>query len=159
MTQRHRGQATLEMLLVLLVLVPLLFGGYELARAISIRQALDAGTDLAAQAMGTFPTRPDYAEQLIRDQLNASALCPSCGNSAALRWCVSVNQGPCVTAPTAADLAPMFETCNLYEPDDWYGCPFYIKAQLPFRMSVPFVPLAPITLSTGYHGVVGVHTP
>jgi hypothetical protein len=46
-----RGQATLEMLVVLLFLIPLIFGAIEISRGVAIRAALDSGIGVAVRAL------------------------------------------------------------------------------------------------------------
>ena len=67
--KKSKGQATLEMLLVLIVLVPLFFGGIELARAVSIRHSLDSGVFVATRAISLNPTDTAYAQTLVQDAL------------------------------------------------------------------------------------------
>jgi Flp pilus assembly protein TadG len=51
LARMRRGQASLEILLVLFILIPLVFGGIELSRAVSVRAALDSGVGVAARAL------------------------------------------------------------------------------------------------------------
>ena len=51
----QKAQASIELLLILLILVPLLLGGIELARGVGIRQALDSGTGVATRALSLDP--------------------------------------------------------------------------------------------------------
>lgn len=136
----HRGQTTLEMLLVLLVLIPLFFGAWELARGISVRMALDSGTDLAARALSMNPADTAYAGEIILDQVNGSALCPSCG--AQVQWCVSVNDGACVSNPGSGAIPTTF------------GTKFYVKAWLLFQSEVPLVALPQVTIAAAHLGRV-----
>ena len=135
----HRGQASLELLLALLVLIPLFFGGWELARGISLRQALDSGADLAAQALSLDPTDTQYADWVIHEQVRRSALCPGCADQ--VQWCVAVESGQCVT-PSPSTI-----------PTD-FGTNFVVQACVPFTPSVPLAPLAPTRVCTSYFGKV-----
>ncbi|MBC8504339.1 MAG: pilus assembly protein [Chloroflexi bacterium] len=68
------GQAALEMLLVLLILVPLLFGGIELARGVGIRHSLDSGVGVAARAISLDPSQWSWATQVIEDSVTNNVL-------------------------------------------------------------------------------------
>jgi Flp pilus assembly protein TadG len=57
----QRGQATLEILIVLLILIPLIFGGIELSRGVAVRAALDSGVGVAVQALSIDPSQSQYA--------------------------------------------------------------------------------------------------
>ena len=70
----QKGQAALEMLLVLLILVPLLFGGIELARGVGIRHSLDSGVGVASRAISLDPSQWDWAVQVIEDSVNNNVL-------------------------------------------------------------------------------------
>ena len=72
--QAQRGQASLEMLLVLLILVPLLFGGVELARGVGIRHSLDSGAGVASRALSLDPTQWSWATQVIQDSVANNVL-------------------------------------------------------------------------------------
>ena len=68
------GQAALEMLLVLLILVPLLFGGIELARGVGIRHALDSGVGVASRALSLDPAQWSWANQVIQTSVTNNVL-------------------------------------------------------------------------------------
>lgn len=70
----QNGQASLEMLLALLILLPLLFGGIELTRGVGIRHALDSGVGVAARALSLDPTQWDWARQVIQDSVEDNVL-------------------------------------------------------------------------------------
>lgn len=72
--RREEGQVVVETLLALLVLVLLVFGAFEFARAISIKQALDVGTYNAARHLSLDPGDLGAAEMLIHDELANSVL-------------------------------------------------------------------------------------
>jgi Flp pilus assembly protein TadG len=60
---RHfrRGQAMLEMLIVLVILIPLIFGSIELSRGIAARAALDSGIGTAVRALAVNPSNWGWA--------------------------------------------------------------------------------------------------
>jgi hypothetical protein len=57
----QRGQAMLEILIVLLILIPLIFGGLELTRGVAVRSSLDSGVTVAVQALSLDSTQWDWA--------------------------------------------------------------------------------------------------
>ena len=73
-THAQLGQAALEMLLVLLILVPLLFGGIELARGVGIRHSLDTGVGVASRALSLDPAQWSWASQVIQDSVTNNVL-------------------------------------------------------------------------------------
>jgi len=62
------------MLLALLILVPLLFGGIELARGVGIRHALDSGVGVASRALSLDPAHWSWATQVIDDSVKNNVL-------------------------------------------------------------------------------------
>ncbi len=56
------GQASVEALLVLMILGMLIFGGIELSQGVAVRQALDSGAGAAARALSLDPTKNQHAE-------------------------------------------------------------------------------------------------
>ena len=73
-THTQRGQVALEMLLALLILVPLLFGGIELARGVGIRHSLDSGVGVASRALSLDPAQWSWATQVIEDSVKNNVL-------------------------------------------------------------------------------------
>jgi hypothetical protein len=69
-----RGQATLEMLIVLLMLVPLIFGAIELARAVAIHSALDSSTEIATRALSLDPTQLSWARTIVHDTVSKNIM-------------------------------------------------------------------------------------
>jgi len=62
------------MLLVLLILIPLLFGGIELARGVGIRHSLDSGVGVASRALSLDPAQWSWARQVIQDSVTYNVL-------------------------------------------------------------------------------------
>jgi hypothetical protein len=61
----QRGQATLEILIVLLILIPLIFGGIELSRGVAVRAALDSGVGVAVQALSIDPSQWTWSTNVV----------------------------------------------------------------------------------------------
>lgn len=66
----QRGQATLEMLLVLIILIPLIFGSIELSRGIAVRAALDSGIGTAVRALAVDPSAWGWAAGNVVETVN-----------------------------------------------------------------------------------------
>ena len=71
---REKGQASLELILVLMILVPLLFGGIELARGVGIRHALDSGVGVATRALSLDPSQWSWATSVINQAVTGNLL-------------------------------------------------------------------------------------
>jgi Flp pilus assembly protein TadG len=72
--RRQKGQASVELLLVLLILVPLLLGGIELARGVGLRHSLDSGAGVAARALSLDPTQWTWATNVINQAVQDNPL-------------------------------------------------------------------------------------
>ena len=72
--RRQKGQASVELLLVLLILVPLLLGGIELARGVGIRHSLDSGVGVAARALSLDPSQWTWATNTINQAVQGNPL-------------------------------------------------------------------------------------
>jgi len=70
----YRGQASVEFLLVLLILVPLLFGGFELARGVGLRHSLDSGVGVATRALSLDPAQWSWAVSTIQQTVSNNPL-------------------------------------------------------------------------------------
>jgi len=71
---REKGQASLELILVLMILVPLLFGGIELVRGVGIRHALDSGVGVATRALSLDPSQWSWAASVINQAVTGNLL-------------------------------------------------------------------------------------
>jgi len=70
----RRGQASVELVLVLFILVPLLLGGIELARGVGLRHALDGGVGVATRALSLDPGQWDWATAAINQAVQDNVL-------------------------------------------------------------------------------------
>jgi hypothetical protein len=61
----QRGQASLELLLVFIILIPLLFGAIEISRAVAVRAALDSGVGVAVRALSVDPNNVGWANDVV----------------------------------------------------------------------------------------------
>lgn len=132
--KKSKGQATLEMLLVLIVLVPLFFGGIELARAVSIRHSLDSGVFVATRAISLNPTDTAYAHTLVQDALTNNIFS---GGAIA-----NINYGT-ITWDAASCAGGKV-----------LGCRFDITASADYTPWIPVVGGQKITITIRHHGIV-----
>ena len=71
---KQRGQASVELVLVLLILVPLLLGGIELARGVGIRHSLDSGVSVATRAVSLDPAQWVWSTSAINQAVQNNIL-------------------------------------------------------------------------------------
>ena len=69
-----KGQASVELLLVLFILIPLLLGGIELARGVGIRHSLDASVGVATRALSLDPGQWTWATNVISQSVQDNIL-------------------------------------------------------------------------------------
>jgi hypothetical protein len=132
------GQAILEMLLVILILVPLLFGGIELARGVAVRHALDGGTGLAVRALSLDPTAWDWALEIVMQGVEENIMGESGVGTPALQ--VYDSSGALLTPGALAALP--------------FGTPFRLEAQLSFTPELPLIPAQTILVRVSHWGIV-----
>jgi hypothetical protein len=133
----QRGQATLEILIVLLILIPLIFGGIELSRGVAIRSALDSGVGIAARTLSIDPSQWGWSANLVATTVTNNIL--GC------------------TAPCTVHL-------EAYTPDGTlineginslsYGSPFYLVGWVVFSPEIPLLNPGPITIKVQHFGVI-----
>lgn len=128
----QRGQATLEMVLVLMVLIPLLFGSIELVRAISIRHALDAGAFTAARAVSLNPDDLTYPYSVVTDAVNQNVF----------------------GGGSIADFNPGTISWGTCPEGHVLGCRFTYTASLKYSPWIPLVGGQQITITVRHHGIV-----
>ncbi len=132
------GQVVLEMLLVLLVLLPLLFGGIELGRGIALRHALDSGVGVAVRALSLDPTQWDWALAVVRQAVRDNVLGKSGVGETALRACDA--SGAPLSPEALAELP--------------FGSAFRLEAEAPFAPDLPLVGGRAIQVRVSHWGVV-----
>ena len=128
------GQAGLEMLVILLLLVPLVLGGFSLARGYSARHALENATAVAARQIALQPDDWPAALADVQTSVDTSLL----GSAGASVSCaVRDAWGSAVDPGTLA-----------------FGSKFSVTCSVPFEAQIPFVPTAPRTLQTIHYEVM-----
>ncbi len=137
--QRERGQATVELLLILFIFVVLIFGAFGLGQGIALRHALDVATEKAARLLSINPGDFATAEGLVRREVDASVLGGGYGAAVSLGLFDADTNAPI----SDLDLAQAA-----------FGYRFGVQASVPFLADVPFVNLTPRTITVAHYGLV-----
>jgi Flp pilus assembly protein TadG len=125
-----RGQASLEMLIVLLMLVPLIFGGIELSRAVAIHSALDSGTAVATRMLALNPGQVSEATAMVNNAVHQNIMGTS-GLGA-----VHMNSDPAPVSGVS------------------FGATFCITSTAEFTPSIPFLTVTTIHLKVTHCAVM-----
>jgi len=139
------GQAIAEVLIVLLVLLPILFGAIEFGRGVSLKHSLDTGTSLVVRRLSINPAETAGAENLIQQTVNDNVL-----------------GGPGSLGPRTK--GSVVVTVRYY--DEWgeispaamanlaFGYRFSVSASLSFQANVPLMSLGGRTIAVRHYGMV-----
>lgn len=132
----QQGQASVEALLVLMVLALVIFGGIELSQGIAIRQAVDSGSSAASRALSLDPSRWTFAKTLVQRTVDQNVM----GGSAPVTLRV-------------------YDTGNTQHNAAWlsgspFGTAFVVEASVPFQTDIPFLPASAITIRVRHWGIV-----
>jgi Flp pilus assembly protein TadG len=134
MLRQTRGQAGVEMLVVMLLLVPLLLGGFSLAQGYSARHALENGTAVAARQIALQPDAWTAALAGVEATVDGSLLG---GAGGAVTCQVRDRWGAAV------------------DPQDLpFASPFSVTCSVPFQAELPFLPTAPRLLASTHYEVM-----
>jgi len=139
MFREERGQGTVEILLVLLVLLPILFGAFSLAQGIILKHNLDVSVEKAARVLSVNPSDYAYAESLIRSEVDGGLLGGGYGQRVVVRLYDAVTRAEI----SPADLAGA-----------GFGYRFVVQAETPWRADIPFLSSGPQTISVLHFGMV-----
>ncbi len=133
-----RGQASVELVLVLLILVPLLLGGIELARGVGIRHSLDSGTGVAARALSLDPSQWSWATGIINQAVSGNLLGGGSVGPVTVR--VYDAGGLQITAAALAALP--------------FGSSFRILASCTYTPWIPLVGGSTVTIRVSHWGII-----
>ena len=133
-SKHERGQVSIELLLSIMILAVLFFGGFELARGIAVKHALDVGVSNAARGLSLDPTQWGWADTLVRNEVNANVMGGGLGDNVVLR--VFDGAGNEITPATLA----------VYT----FGSQFRLRAEVPFQAVAPFVSTSGRTISADH---------
>ena len=132
----EKGQAAVELLLALLILVLVTYAGIELSRGVAIRQALDSGTAASVRALSLDPTQWTYSSNLVQQSVQQNVM----GTNPAITIKVYDSTG---TAHSAAWLS-----------GSPFSTGFILESSAPFQADIPFLTLSPITITVRHWGIV-----
>ena len=133
-----KGQASVELVLILLILVPLLVGGIELARGVGIRHALDSGVGVATRALSLDPGQWSWATTIINQAVQRNILG---GGSVGPVNVTAYDAGGSSIAPTALASLP-------------FGSPFRLDASCTYTPEIPLVGGQVVTINVSHWGIV-----
>jgi Flp pilus assembly protein TadG len=136
----QRGQASLEILIVLIFLIPLIFGAIELSRGVAVKSSLDSGVGLAVRALSVDPSNWTWAANTVT-QTVARNVFGTAGLSNYTFTAYDSSDNP---------LSPVqFTALN-------YGAGFYIEATVRYTPEIPLLNLSPvfITLRARHYGII-----
>jgi len=134
------GQASLEVLIVLIILIPLIFGAIELSRGVAIKSSLDSGVGLAVRALSVDPNNWGWSSTLV-----STTVAQNVFGSAGLG---TVNFRAYDSSGTQLDQT-QFAALN-------YGAGFYIEAWVVYTPEIPLISLSPasITIRARHYGII-----
>ncbi len=132
----RRGQASVEALLVLMILGLSIFGGIELSQGVAIRQALDSGAGASARALSLDPSQWSFAASLAQQALDQNVM----GSNAPVTLRV-------------------YDSGGMLRSSAWlsgsnFGTSFILEASAPFNADIPFLANAPMTIRVRHWGIV-----
>jgi Flp pilus assembly protein TadG len=132
----EKGQAAVETLLVLMILVLVIFGGIELSRGVAIRQALDSSAGAAVRALSLDPSQWNYAKNLIQEGTNQNVMGANVGTS-----------------------LQVFDAAGTPRSSAWlsgspFGTTFILEVSAPFQADIPFLSEPVITIRVQHWGIV-----
>lgn len=132
--REDQGQAGIEVLIALLVLVPLLLGGFSLARGYSARHALENSTAVAARQIALNPAAWTPALAGVQTTVDNSLLG---GTGGSVTCNVRDAWGGAVDPATLA-----------------FGSRFSVTCMVPYQAAIPFVSTDPRTLTAVHSEVI-----
>jgi Flp pilus assembly protein TadG len=135
----QRGQAMLEILIVMIFLVPLIFGGIELSRGVAVRAALDSGVGVAARALAIDPTQWSWAATVVDQTVQQNVL----GTA-----------GIGIVHLEAYDSAGTQIDSSIQDLS--YGAPFSLVGWVTYAPEIPLISLSPpsMTIRVRHFGVI-----
>ena len=132
----RQGQASVEALLMLMILGLLIFGGIELSQGVAVRQALDSGTGAAARVLSLDPSQWSFASTVIQQSVDQNVM----------------GAGPTVSIQVYDSAAnPRSPAWLSGSP---FGTSFILEASAPFQADIPFLPGSAITIRVRHWGIV-----
>jgi hypothetical protein len=119
----------LEVLVVLFILIPLVFGGIELSRAVTVRAALDSGVAVAARAISLDPGQWAWAVGVVNDTVNQNIF------------------GTGGVEPVSVTISPALGSLS-------FGDPFCLTGETHFTPDIPFLSNTRILIRVQHCGII-----
>jgi hypothetical protein len=135
----QRGQASVELVLILFIVVVLMFGAFSLGQGVAVKHALDVATEKAARLLSINPGDFGAADLLIRREVDASVLGGGYGSLVGISLADADTGAPI----TDSDLS-----------NAGFGYRFLVQTEVPFLADVPFLALAARTITAAHYGLV-----
>jgi hypothetical protein len=134
------GQASLEVLIVLIILIPLIFGAIELSRGVAVKSSLDSGVGLAVRALSVDPGNWGWSSTLVSKTV-AQNVFGSAGLTDFTFRAYDSADNPLSSVQFAALT---------------YGAGFYIEASVRYTPQIPLISLTPsfITIRARHYGII-----
>ena len=133
-SKRERGQVSIEMLFGTMILALLFFGGFEPARGIAVKHALDVGVSNAARGLSLDPTQWAWADTLVRNEVNANVMGGGLGDSVVLR----------VFDGAGNEITPVALSGYTFSTQ------FRLHGEVPFQAVVPFITTGARTIAADH---------
>jgi Flp pilus assembly protein TadG len=136
LSQDHNGQAAVEALLVLMILALIIFGGIELSRGVSVRQALDSSTGAAVRALSLDPTQWSFAGNVVQQGVNQNVMGANVGTT-----------------------LQVYDTAGNQRSSAWlsgspFGTSFILEASAPIQADIPFLAEPALMIRVRHWGIV-----
>mgnify|MGYP000990795546 CR=1 FL=1 len=132
----HGGQASVEALLVLMILGLVIFGGIELSQGVALRQALDSGASAAARALSLDPAQWGFASGLVQQTVDLNAM------------------GASTPVTVRIYDASQTERSAAWLSGSPFGTTFLLEASAPFQSVIPFLATSSITVRVRHWSIV-----
>jgi Flp pilus assembly protein TadG len=131
-----KGQAAVEALLVLMILVLVIFGGIELSRGVAVRQALDSGAGIAVRALSLDPAQWSFADNVVQQGVSQN-----------------------VMGANVATTLQVYDASGNLRSSAWlsgspFGTSFILEASAPFQADIPFLAEPVMTIRVRHWGIV-----
>jgi hypothetical protein len=133
----RRGQAMLEILIVLIFLIPLIFGGIELSRGVAVRAALDSGVGVAARALAIDPTQWAWAATAVDQTVQQNVL----GTAGLGTVHLEAYDGSGTQIDSGISALS-------------YGAPFYLVGWVEYTPEIPLLATGTLTIRVRHYGVI-----
>jgi Flp pilus assembly protein TadG len=135
---RFRGQASIELILVLPILLMLIFGGLDFARAVALHDALNSGVGIATRALSLDPSQWTWASATVRAEVANNVF--GIAGIGPVTMIVSGEDGSTLSAGQLSSLG--------------FGDTFCLQGGATFTPAVPFLSNTPVPISARHCGIV-----